>query len=358
MANLKALLHHETLLEAYQEAAAEVGKPLFDKFYRNPRPARTDDASLLVTPAQNKAAPFNTRGAPARVLSLQGKSKRQGAMFHTFNELQMSTQVFQGLREPSSEVINEIASGEIRDQLDQFVRRHEIQKNLAMAKFLVTGEVIVDTNGEIVESNSGDDVTLDFEIASTHQGQLNGLIDVTWASSAADPEKQFENIKEQARAENAPPPDLVIANSKIKQRIRAMTKFATLAAASPMTSEKLLQGEFVEGLFGMKWWFVDGTYEDPSGTTRKYIPDDMVIMVPENNTNWLRNLSGLELVPTDINVGPSLEEKVNSLAKVYGDYAYAKLQDNPVRLSTFYGSHYGWVVAEPNAIWQADVVFG
>jgi hypothetical protein len=358
MANLKALLHHETLLEAYKQSSAETGKPLFDRYFKNPRKALTDDASVLVSPAQNKAAPFNTRGAPARVLDPLGKSKRQGAMFHTFNQMRLSPQVFQGLREPDSETIFEIATGEIDDQMSQFARRHVVQKELVMAKVLTKGAVIADVNGVIKETAATGDETYDFGIAAGHKDQLGGLIDVTWANTAADPEKQFENIKESARSANVPEPTLVIANSKIKQRIRLMTKFTTLAAASPMTSEKLLNGSWVENLFGMTWLFIDGMYEDSTGTMTKYIPDDLCVLLPQENTGWLRCMEGLELVPTDINIGSTMQDKVNSLAKVYGDYAYASLEHNPVGLNAYFGSHFGFVVAEPNAIWQADVVFG
>lgn len=354
---IKSLLHHETLTEAYKKTPASTAMPLFSRFFKNARNTLTDDATLLVAPAENRAAPMNRRGQPARVMQPIGKTKRQGAIFHSFNQLRMSTQVFMGLREPNSQTISEIAAGEIADQLDSFRRRHDVQKELCMAKTLVKGEVVVDVNGNIKESASTGDETYSFGVAATHQNQCDTLIDTSWDNAAADPEKQFENIKQRAREENAPEPDLVIANSKIKQRIRLMTRFLALTAASPMTSEKLLGGTWVENLFGMNWLFVDGMYENSSGTMTKYIPDDFCVLVPSNDTSWLRCLNGFELVPTDINVGPTLNDKVNSLAKVYGDYAYAKVQDNPPGLDTFFGSHYGWVTAEPNAIWQADVVF-
>lgn len=355
MSNLRALLHHEVLLSTYDQGGAGVQTPLFDRFFTNPTNLDTDDASFLVRPATKTAAPLNRRHAQARQLTLQGKSKKAGAMFHVFNSFRMSPEVFQGLVEPESNAIQRIARREIADQMDHFGRMHLIQKELITAKLLVDGEVAMDSSGNILESAGADDETFDFGIDATHQGDANGLVGDSWDDPHIDIQSQLEDIKDQAREENAPAPELAICNSTMKRHFRANVQFQTFAAQH-MEGQRVLYGEMVEGLFGMDWLFVDETYVDSSGTTRKYIPDERVILVPKAN-DWIQAVNGLELVPTKVDIQGTIDNLVSSLAEVYGKFAYAKCEHNPVGLDVYVGDNYGYLVREPNAIWQLDVIF-
>lgn len=355
MSNLRALLHHETLLSTYDQGSAGVQTPLTDRFYTSPVSMLTDDASLLVRPATRNAAPFNRRGSPAHRLALQGKSKRQGAMFHVFNSFGMSTEVFQGLMEPDSKVIQSIARREIADQMEHFDRQHAIQKELVTAKMLVHGSVVMDSQGTVLETAGADDETFTFGIDATHQGGLDGLIAESWDASNVDILLQLETIKERAREENVEEPTEVYCNSMVKQYLRGTSQFELFAAGMP-EGTKVLYGNHVEGLFGMNWHFIDATYEDSAGTIRKFIPDERVVLLPGSN-DWIQAVQGLELVPSKIEIGNSIDQLVSSLAEVYGKFAYAKAEHNPVGLNVYTGDNYGYIVREPNAIWQADVIF-
>lgn len=356
MSNLRALLHHETVLATYDKGAAGAQTPLFDRFWTNPMNLDTDDAVFLQREDTKTAAPFNKRHAPARQLSLEGKTKKAGAMFHVFNSFRLSPEVFQGLREPESPVIQRKARSELRDQSQHIAKQHANQKELAMAKFLANGVVYVDqASGQIVESSGATVESVSFGIDANHQGTLNGLA-VPFDDPHSDINTMMENVRIQAETESAPPPDLCICNSTLKPYIRANTQFQLWAAAMA-SGERVIYGELVEGLFGMTWLFVDRTYVDSSGTTRKYIPDEKLIMVPSQG-DWLQAVQGLELVPTDINIqSMEPEQMANSLAEVYGKFGYGVVNHNPVGLDVYVGDNYGWIVREPNAIWQADVVY-
>lgn len=355
MSNLRALLHHEILLEAYMQEASNVAAPLMDMLFTNPKPVVMDEASLLVTPQTNKPAPMNLRGAPARVMEMQGKSKRAGAIFHAFNQLPLSTTVFQGLREPDSEIINEIARGEVQDQMAYFGQRHALQPEVALFKTIGNGEVFVTPDGVIQETAVSGAITCDFGVAAGHKNQLGGTIAASWATGSTLISTQIRNLKIKAAQNNVPVPDLAIANSSVRALLEANDEYETLSQASPAVAEMRLGGELVKNLFGMNWLFVDGTYENASGTQSSYIADNKVIFLPSTNRNWFRPLEGLELVPTQVGVMRSLDEALNSFQKTYGKFAYAAVNHNPVRLDLFMGNHYGWVLAEPDAIWQATV---
>lgn len=357
MSNLRALLHHEVLLATYDKGGAGTQTPLFDRFYQNPQNLVTDEAAFLQRPDTKTAAPLNRREASARQLTLEGKTKKAGAMFHVFNTFRLGTDVFQGLREPESEMIQEIAMGEIADQMDHFARRHLIQKELLTAKMLVNGVVYHDqATGQIVETSGATVESIDFGVDANHQGTANGLA-LPFDDESSDIETMIENIRIQAETENAPPPTLAICNSTLKPYLRANTNFRTFGANNAGAQQMMLNGQFIENLFGINWLFYDRTYVDSSGTTRKFIPDEKLILVPEDN-GWLQAVQGLNLVPTTLDVGGmDAEAAARSMAKVYGKFGYSLVSHNPPGIDVFVGDNYGYILRDANALWQLDVVY-
>lgn len=354
MSNLRQLLHPEVLTATYDKGAAGVQTPLTDRYYTSPQNWDTDEASFLVRPETRTAAPLNKPYATARQLALQGKSKKAGAMFHSFNSFTLSPEVFQGLMDPESSAIQRIARREINDQMEHFSRMHQLQKELVLAKILTTGVVYIDANGQILESSSGAVETCSFGIDANHQGTANGLAQ-PFDDPHTDIESMFEDIRDQARAESAPPPEVCICNSDLKRLIRRNVNFRYFAAQN-VAGERVLYGELVEGLFGMDWIFIDSQYTDAGGSNAKMIPDEKLILVPKSN-DWIQAVAGLTLVPTKIEIQNSIDQLVASTSEVYGPFSYAKAEHNPLRLDVYAGDAYGYIVREPNAIWQLDVKF-
>lgn len=356
MSNLRALLHHETLLATYDKGGAGVQTPMRDRYFTNPQNLDTDDAAFLQRPATNKAAPFNKRGAPARQLDLQGKTRKSGAMFHVFDSFKLSTEVFQGLREPDSPTVQRKARNEIADQMDHFKRMHLIQQELCISKILANGVVYVDqATGQIVESSGATVHSVDFGVPSAQQNTGGGLAQ-PFDDHTTDIEDMFEDIKNYARANNNPVPGTVICNSWVKPYIRANDYFQ-LFAANHVEGQRVLYGELVQGLFGMNWLFIDSQYEDSTGTMRKYFPDEKIVLVPDDNS-WIQAVQGLELVPTTIDVGPmDAVSLANSLTEVYGEFGYGMTNHNPPSLDIYTGHNYGYILRDANALWQLDVKF-
>lgn len=359
--SLKAILHYEHLMELYEEGSNSVETPLTDRFYQNPETVDGDDAKLFVDPIENSPAKLNRRSAPARMMELKDAREQRGALFHAFNQKRLTADLLMGLREPDSHMVDRMGAREARRQAATFGRQHAILKELAIAKILTNGVVYADVSGNILEAAGADDETYTFGIDPGHQAQLNyngggDLIADLWSDAAADIQAQVIAIEDAARAQNAAAPTLAITNSTTKNLFRNNTDFQTWAAASFRTSEQLLSGDMVSGLWGLDWLFIDGTYEDSTGASRKYIPDGKVVFLPADVSRWLRPVQGQEWVPTTLELQTSVESALGSVQEVAGRFSYAKVEHNPLSLNMYMGDNFGWVIANDKAIWQATVV--
>lgn len=352
--NTRQMVHPQVLQDSYIQGAESEETPILDLLWTGAKPVDEDEVQVDYDPEERRPAPLNKRGAPARVLSMDGATKRAGALFHAFNELPLSNNVIRGMRSDDQGFVRK-AADELSTQTQKFGKRHVIGKQLALAKTIVDGEVIVSPTGEIKESSEAGDVTLTFGVSASHQGNCGGLLALPWDNPAAKIWNQFEAFDQQARRENVPPPKLVLANSNVKEHIRENTEFLALRNNSEEAVDAALRGEDVEGLFGRTWKFIDTMYKGADGEYHYLIPDGKAVFLPAVNNGWLRLLEGLEQVPTRIELARNIDELLASLQDVYGPFAYAAIQHNPVLAKLFMGDNYGWVFAEPNAIWQVDI---
>jgi len=56
-------------------------------------------------------------------------------------------------------------------------------------------------------------------------------------------------------------------------------------------------------------------------------------------------------------VAATFEEAMSKTAKVYGDFAYLRVDDNPVKLTMRMGMNFLYAFADPNAVWMPTVDF-
>lgn len=355
MSTLKAMFHPENLLPTYNRMMSANPTPIYDRLFVNPMNTALDEVRLMRTPLNRTPAPLNNRNAPAKVLPLIGADDAKGAMFHAFDMITMPAPIFQSLYEPESNAVNEIASGEIARQMEAYAQRHAMQHEVAMSQFVTTGGVRTDAEGDFVTTGG---TFFDFGIPDSHKTDLNGIIETDWDESDAKILTQFENIDIAAGEQGVPAPTLCIANSTVKPYLRENSETSDWIKASYNAADRSIRGQFIEGLLGRNWLFVDTVWTDKDGAVHKHIPDGVVVMLPDPATarGWLRCMNGLELVPTSRDLMPNVNAAKGKIMRQYGRFSYAAIEHNPLRLDVFMGDHFGWVVAEPNAIWIAQVV--
>lgn len=356
MSIVRALVNYDELLETYMTQGANIPTPATDLLYQNPKDVVSDEVKVLYSTMTRRPAPFNRRGAVARVIDKNGKSSREAAMFVQFNKQQFSQDVFMAvLNSESGRLIEAKAASEVEFHTEHARLRHKMSKEALAAKLLTGQTVYIDQNGDLRESSDNTYDAITFGFSSAHQGQLNNgssaIITASWATAGTKILDHIENLQIRAASENQPPITRAIMNSSMKTHLRANTQFAAWIAASPNLAERTLRGDSIDVIGSLKFEFWDQTYLNDSGTYSKIIPDNMVIFLPAT-MDWVQPLRGLTLVPTSIEVGSGL----NNLNEAYGEFAYTKMSEDPIGMDSYMGDVFGWCVKEPLAVWQATVV--
>jgi hypothetical protein len=314
----------------------------------------TDSVEWIYLSQVKTAAPLNKRGASARVLQPTGTSSRRITMCHVFNELRLGIDSLRALRESDNWVLQRLGRTEVTKQLKDFATKHAVMKQVFLSKAMADGIVHIDANGNILESSSGAEMSIDLGVASSHKTNLGGIVATAWDNAAAKILTQLDNLKIQAEIENADPPRHVWLHGSAKAWFRDNTEIKALYSGIRPVNE-MLQGEAFE-LGGYVFHFFSGTYTDASGSTAYFIPPTKAIITPDLGP-WFMHAIGLEAIPTTIDVAGSADEALNSITEVYGDFAYAKMEHNPPRLSTFMGTNFIYGYRNPNSIWMPTVDF-
>lgn len=371
---VERILHPQFITEMYREEASKYFVNPFLEFYssqtKNYSGDRFEFAYRSIT---RDPAPANFRGQPARVLQPTGLSDRKIFMLHAFNEIGLSADALQMIRDPENTYLQEKGRKEIQDQAEDFGDRHLIFRAVCMAKTFVDGEVSFNQNGDILESSSGAHYTVDFGVPDSHRDQITGASDSfsgdiianSWDeedSSAetttyiADIEKQLTDLDEAAEEANIEKPTHIWAHPSIKNYLHKNSYVQKYLQASPREAEDRLRGGMIEDLFGKTWHFFGGTYKAVDGTQKPYIPKTKLVITPDVGP-WLRAANGSELITPYEGLTNGIMEAVNKLVEVYGDFAYAKLIDNPTKLVLRMGTNFVYAFANPNAVWAPEVIF-
>jgi len=358
--SIKTLLDYRSLKAMYEseKTNASIPTPFTDMFFVNPSNEETDDFTMIVDSVEQRPAPLNNKGAKARVLDKVGADERRGVLFNTFNAMPFGAELIDAIREPDSQTIDRKATRETRRQLAKFARRHAIQKEVVVSKIITDGVVYYDVaNGVIKEAvGDADSVAIDFGVAATHKGNLNGLVSAYISTASFGLHKLIEDVKLQAEAENVAPPTEILCHPSMKQYLRALTEFQTYVTASYQDAEQVLRGETIENLFGMNWHFVAGRYKDSAGTNIPTMDPKKLIFIPPVSEGFVQASNGKVLVPTTLDLHDDPLAALASLAENYGEFAYATVTHNPVGIEAYVGDCYGLNYVTPNSIWQATVL--
>lgn len=371
METLELLLDYRALTSMYL-AVPSIQDYFFTKEFFDglaPRDIDSDAVELISVSATTQPGPGNLRGQPARRITPKGGTKRIFQAFRYFTEMELDGDALKALREPDSFGLQEKGRQVVELQQEEQAIRHRLFKEVCLANILTTGRVEFDANGNIltpsvnsstgaITSATGAAVAADFGVDNSHRGALTlsgtSIITALWSTAGTVISLQLDNLVRRAGTLGVPRPKHIYVNAVKKSLLRANTEFNDWAKYNSRRVDEVLIGDGIDGLWGFNWHFVDGTWTDASGTTRDLIPQTSAIIMPEKGA-WLRAHRVSELVPRDMMLAQTPTELLNQLEKVYGEFSYACLSHNPVKLLAYYGDNFALNYADPNAIWQPTV---
>ena len=354
--SIRQILDPRILTASYRQMPAMLPTPLTDALFVDPEQIDDDSFRMLYDPADSTPAPGNLPGSEARVIALGDAREKVFNMICSFNKTVLGEAVFRALREPDSYALQQMGRSEVNRIARKFANRQRQFKEVAIAKILTTGKLYMDPAGRILESAGGASVAADFEVAASHQGDLAGLIPSLFSDPGTDIPEVIESIDDAAAQAHVPVPTDVWVNKVNLQHLRNNNAFK-FWAANNAAAATVLQGGAIEGLWGKTWHFISGYYTAADGTSQPLIPitgTGSAVFTPPPGNPWLKCSVGATVLPRSINVVADFDAALSNLSTAYGQFMYAKLLDDPVRLVGYMGDKFGFNFNEPAAIWQAE----
>lgn len=373
MQTFEQLLDPRELSGSFEATPSLMEYELTNTFYTAPRDVRSDQVEMIYYPAITQPAPLNARGAEARVLTPSGGTQRFHNLFHAFNQTPLPADALRALRNPDNFDLQEKGRLTVERINEELQTRMRLTKEAIIASIITTGRVNLDSGGNVLTPSVNADsgavtdanntvISADFGVANSHRGRLNDSSDgylisqaELWSNSATKISRHLEALKYRASKRNVAKPTDIYVHSLAKNALRDNEEFRLWAVESNRAVEAVLRGEMIEDLWGFNWHFVGGTYQDASGTTRDLIPQTVAVIMPPPSQPWIRAYRGLELVPSQVGVVSSVDEALNNLMEVFGEFQYASLEHNPARIDLFSGDNWSVNFADPDAIWMPTV---
>lgn len=357
---IRSLLRYEDMMEMWEgeNYSFSTPTPFTDTFYTNPENSESDEFVQLGDPAENRPTPLNVRGGEAHILEKAGAYQRRGILIHIFNQITFGKELLDAWTEPNSRTLDEKGAMEVGRQLRHFKQRQRITKELALSKIMVESELIFDPRTMIIkETADSDDITLDFGVAASHQGDAGGLRQGGLNDPDWDIQAFFDRIDNAQLVANKPPITDVWINPVNRHLLLKNTTYQLWAAKNGQSSDRALRGEVVEGVFGKNWHFVMGGYQDSAGTNRHYLPADRMLLTAPLNTGWYHASKGAVMVPTSLGLHSDVEAALRAQAKVYGEHAFAAVEQKGgrLRINGYAGDVFGLNFPEPDGIYQITI---
>lgn len=357
---IRSLLKWESMHEMFQgeNNSFSLATPFTDNFFTNPQNEESDDFVYLGDPAENRPTPLNVRGGEANILEKAGAYENRGVLWHLFNCITFGKELHEAIAEPGNKTLDRKGAAEVGRQMRHFKKRQIITRELILSKIITTGQVIFDPKTKIIkDSATGDDITITMGVASGHQGDLGGLVTLPMRDTDFDWQEFFDNVDAEAEENNLPIPTDVWVRTTNKNMIRNNAKFQLWAAKNGRDSEQVLRGEMVEDLFGKKWHWLSGGYQNSAGSNVPYMPSDKLVLTAPLNSGWYVASKGLVRVPTQAGLITDVESAMRAEQEVYGEHAFAtaEIKGGRVRYNGYAGDCFGFNFSEPGAVWQATI---
>lgn len=364
MRTFEQLLDARVLTASYSQRPDPRTYHFTDTFFTGARDAESNEFEFIYWPSVEKPAPGNIPGAEARILTPRGGTKRYAALFRAFNMIPVAGDALSALREPESFALQQKGEAVMELIMDEFGQRHKLYKELIIALMMVYGRVNMNQSGEVLAPTvdatsgaltdaSGTVISADFGIADSHRGNLGGLIAAPWSTDSTKIFDHLDDIDDKAEEIGVPTPTEIYIHNLKKRKIRDNTQFQTWAKESNVAPDTVLRGGEIKDLWGKNWHFLGHQYKNASDTMTDFLPQTHALILPPDGP-WKRCHNGSELVPSTIGHSADWRGALGNLNKTFGQFAYATVEHNPVRLQLFLGDNFGMNFPEPNALWLAN----
>lgn len=358
--NIEQVLGFVPLTAAVETVKAGIPRVLPDAFYRRNPGDRVygDKANYIKYTGTRKTSRTAPYGSPPRQIVQLPRSSQPVKLLHTIEEIPFSQELFMALRRLDEYVVQKMAQDEIQYQATNAVTRHVNLETAAVHSVYANGYIWLDSDGNLLPSSSGADLTIDFGVGANNRNQLNGIISASWATTTTDIPKQVNRIKQQAVQTSGYPLKYALYGKNVMSYLMNNDYMKYYLARNPVMNQRWLDsGQIPDGLLDLTWVPAQNAFfEDQNDANQESFPADGVTFCPDITPMTATVFEGSYPVPKSIQITGDVVSALANVDMEYGAFGFGRLDAATLnRIIGVYGDTFLPALKVPDAFFFADV---
>jgi hypothetical protein len=356
-----------TLLAGAATAKMAAPRVLPDSFY-TPGPTKpyNDQVQFPSVTWSRAGATVIGRNSPPRAVNLGNEVFKFATIFNMKEEMDLDIQFLEALFSNNT-LVSDGALRSLNTRMIQFNRRTDITRNNMVHSLFANGKVWIGTDGQVLATSSGAQITFDPGIPTgnliTKDGAGSTFNIGDWSSASTDIGARLRVLQETMTRAGSPVPNTILYGTSVPSYLAANTTIKNfygnnMALSDGARTAMLATNAIPNGFLGFNWQPVRLSYlEKADGTVSATFATNYIGLVPEPDDSWYEFVEGGTLTPAgvagsvEVNPGASFQSMMSSVRLAYGKYAYGVAKTHPVvQFSMVQGDCAGPIVKNPNAI--------
>lgn len=278
-------------------------------------------------------------GSPSVRRALQTVGRNSATIPRFAEHIEILGERLSALRGFGSVERQEKAAEWVRHQVEEAGRRFTNTRISMIMSALVNGKIWLKSDGsggyDIQHNSSGADITIDLQVPSNNTGNLNGTLS-DWSASATNILNNLQDVLDLAVRASGLQIRHVFYGKNVRDYIIKNNHVKELLKTDAMLANSLKTGGIPDG-FGdqqLQWHPLQRSFfNDASGTNRNWSSGNELVFVPEPTRDWYELVEGMELLPSGaLGTFGDANDALGASTETFGQAAYAKLEDDPVKV--------------------------
>jgi len=302
-------------------------------------------------------------GSPSKRRTTKSLETVAVTLAHFKESLSLPTDMLQNLVDPDG---NKQRLGEF--ELERQVQEtKDILQNTRVASVMSAfslGAVYYDSDGNLLPSSSGAQVSVSMSIPSGNINQLaidggSAVIDKAWSAASTKIVQQLVNFKSRARKQNNYTPKIAMYGSSVIDYFLQNDQTYGLIKNNARLNEGFASGVIPSPFLGFEWFpAYDYHFEDQNGSIQSLFPASQVTFFPEVDLSWYELLEGTTAIPGSMGSAEpngTLASVVANQINQKGMFGYAYQTVDPVGATMVYGDTHLPFIKVPKSVYIATV---
>lgn len=360
---IQDVIGYVPLMRTIREQVNGLPKVLPDGFYNVTDTTTGNIASYTKIPGERTLSKRVEYGAPSIRRDQNDIASQPVTLVHTFEHITFSPSVLMNLRAYDDYRRQDMGRQEIARQTLMESTRIQNLRTAAITLALSKGQLWFDKDGNVLPSSSGATLTVNFNVPSGNQNQLDvfgtgAIINASWATATTDIPGHIRKIKKAAIKLTGYPLRYAFYGEDVPGYMTTNNFVKDYLARNPTRQDAFLaSADLPDGLFGLTWVPVYTSFWiDSSAAFQDSFQSDNVIFTPEPSPDWWGMIEGTYPVPTTLNVAGEGAAAADNVKEVQGMFGYGQVISDPVGIKCMYGDNFLPVIKNGKAVFLGDIV--